>query len=255
MITEIYYFSGTGNSLAIARKINNALTEKGEIKAIPQNLKGVTSNADRVGIVFPVYYHNAPSIVRRFIEGINFEKTPYIFAVANCNTEQGRSLFSIDKILKKKGHSLSAGMVIYMPGNAKINTLDEEEEKLLKSVNRVNEIAGFIETKKNVIEGDNKLGLHLYSRLESYIATNIMFTPKRYKVSDACIDCGICQKVCPVSNITRKDGKPVWKNKCENCLACFHWCPKETISIDNFIIKTRRKYHHLEITLKDMYLR
>jgi len=34
-------------------------------------------------------------------------------------------------------------------------------------------------------------------------------------------------RVCPVNNIEMVDKKPVWQNRCESCLACINWCPKE----------------------------
>lgn len=48
MLTEIYYFSGTGNSLAVARKIKNALTDKAEIIVIPKTSLGTATMADRI---------------------------------------------------------------------------------------------------------------------------------------------------------------------------------------------------------------
>ncbi len=63
MSANIYYFSGTGNSLVVARdiskKINgdlipiSSLVEKDDIKIKP----------DIVGVVFPVYHQGVPYIV------------------------------------------------------------------------------------------------------------------------------------------------------------------------------------------------
>ena len=46
--------------------------------------------------------------------------------------------------------------------------------------------------------------------------------------------------------------KPEWGKKCVACLACFHWCPKEAIYLDNFVVKKRGKYHHPDISVNDM---
>ncbi len=52
---------------------------------------------------------------------------------------------------------------------------------------------------------------------------------KTYKTIDKCNGCGICEKVCPVDNIIMEKGKPVWQNQCENCIACYSWCPNKAI--------------------------
>jgi len=245
MYSEIYYFTGTGNSLAISRQIDNSLTEKSRIISIPQCSSDITTAADRIGIVFPVYFVDVPSIVKQFISRIAFTKLPYIFAVATCNSEPGHSLFTVNELLKKNGQVLSLGKAVNMPSNAVFNTLDEEQEKLETSIKRVAEIVEDVEVqRKNDIEGVEV----------TTSAYNTELSPELYQVSASCTACGTCEKVCPIGNISIKDGKPTWKNKCENCLACFHWCPNEAISID-YIIKNRRKYHHPEVTLADMLQR
>lgn len=55
MKTEIYYFTGTGNSLVVARDLTKELN--GELIAIPSVMSKETINIDAevIGIVFPVY--------------------------------------------------------------------------------------------------------------------------------------------------------------------------------------------------------
>jgi flavodoxin len=64
---EIYWFSGTGNSLAIAR----ALAEKTSAQLTPIatliKAKTIISPAETVGLVFPVYDFKAPAIIKEFI--------------------------------------------------------------------------------------------------------------------------------------------------------------------------------------------
>lgn len=72
-----------------------------------------------------------------------------------------------------------------------------------------------------------------------------------YEVSDSCIGCGCCQKVCPVSNITIKEGKPVFGKECQQCMACIQWCPKRAIDYKQIASK-RKNYHNPEILVTDM---
>ncbi len=73
MKTIIYYFTGTGNSLAAAKKIAALL---GDCELVPiaslQDIPGaITTEADRIGIVCPVYDAGIPVIVAEFAGRLN----------------------------------------------------------------------------------------------------------------------------------------------------------------------------------------
>jgi flavoprotein len=74
---------------------------------------------------------------------------------------------------------------------------------------------------------------------------------KNFWIDNKCNHCGICLKVCPVSNIEMKNEKPAWLHQCEQCFACLQWCPQEAIQHGKKTPKYPR-YHHPEVTLKDM---
>ncbi|MFA6226475.1 MAG: EFR1 family ferrodoxin [Methanoregula sp.] len=83
MKTIIYYFTGTGNSLAAAKTICARLGDC-ELVSIP-SLAGSPTDiipaADRVGIICPVYDLGLPSIVAEFAERLDLHSTGYCFAV------------------------------------------------------------------------------------------------------------------------------------------------------------------------------
>lgn len=70
MSSKIYYFSGTGNSLSIARELEKSLSEKGSIDQLSmlRNEESVQIDTDVLGFVFPVYFMNMPDILKSFIE-------------------------------------------------------------------------------------------------------------------------------------------------------------------------------------------
>lgn len=69
MKTEIYYFSGTGNSYWIAKDIAERL--KAELYSISslKDEESITINSKSVGFIFPDYHSNLPNIVRKFMKG------------------------------------------------------------------------------------------------------------------------------------------------------------------------------------------
>ena len=50
-----------------------------------------------------------------------------------------------------------------------------------------------------------------------------------FTVSDACVSCGKCQRLCPLGNIRIQEGRPVWGDRCTHCMACICGCPAGAI--------------------------
>ena len=72
----IFYFTATGNSLAVAKKIGGTLV------SVPQVIESDNQHYkdDIIGIVFPLYWWSPPIMVRRFMEKAHFD-AKYTFAI------------------------------------------------------------------------------------------------------------------------------------------------------------------------------
>ena len=257
MKANIYFFSGTGNSLAIAKDLANELSEASyEAETIPiaSLIKETTINinADTVGIVFPVYCSDMPSIVREFASKLVLNDA-YIFAVATAGNSAGNSLFNLNEILEQKGSTISAGFLIVMPGNSVIvydltTSKKGQEKRLSKAKSRVKQIAGIVKNKvPHGIEGK-------FNKNEKYATKKFLEdygVVKHFWTTDSCNSCGTCVKTCPKSNIEIINDKVVWGDKCEYCLACLHWCPLEAIQNGKESVKYRR-YHHPDIKVEEI---
>lgn len=98
----IHYFTGTGNSYFIASQLATSLNLS--LHALKE---GPVEDRDPVvGIVFPVYFGDAPDFVTDALEGLTFPGTPYLFAVATSGTSFGAAFQSIDNALQKRGNTL-----------------------------------------------------------------------------------------------------------------------------------------------------
>lgn len=65
---------------------------------------------------------------------------------------------------------------------------------------------------------------------ETYTIGNGNAKFKGYQVTDKCIGCGICQKVCPQNCIDFANGKAtIRQQNCLHCGACFEKCPAGAI--------------------------
>lgn len=69
----------------------------------------------------------------------------------------------------------------------------------------------------------------LGSGLVNHLFYPLFVHDKKFYVTDACISCGLCEKVCPLQNIKFVNGKPLWHQNCTHCMACISRCPKEAI--------------------------
>lgn len=105
-------FSGTGNSLYIAKNIAEHTGEKLISIANEMNKKydcyEYTLNHDEViGFVYPVYAWAPPKIVLQFIEKLKFSNYHgnYIFSVTTCGDNIGNTMNVMEDNLCKKDFS------------------------------------------------------------------------------------------------------------------------------------------------------
>lgn len=80
--TTIFYFSGTGNSLAVSKAIAEKLGNTDVIPMVQSNALEKVNNSERIGLIFPVYVFGLPLVVNRFVKSLRIPKTTYLFAVA-----------------------------------------------------------------------------------------------------------------------------------------------------------------------------
>ena len=258
MKTGIYYFTGTGNSLAAAKSICSQLDdcELLSITSLTGTDSEIKPKADRVGIVCPVYDFGLPSIVAEFVQRLDLSQTGYCFAVLTMGGLRVSALHQLDKMVftHNKRH-LDAAFVVRMIGNF-VPLYDPvtgaKREKLLAGADqRFREIAVSID-KGLIVRPDIALLSALLKRFmyEGFI-NNIHDADKNFIADERCTSCGTCAAVCPVKNIEMIAEKPVWKHHCELCCACIHFCPVEAIQYGPKT-KKRGRYHHPSLTIADM---
>ena len=258
MRTTIYYFSGTGNSLKIAKNLSEKL-EECELVPIARVWEDdhLTSSSEKVGFIFPLYYAGLPKIVYDFLSKIELAKSNYFFTViTNAGDINNTPLQQIETILNTKSKTLSAGFFITMPNNYIIGYDVHSEarqkeffEEAIKNIEIIH---------KTVEKNEKNLGKDIFEKrriksekFNKSFRDNVYESDKSFYAEDTCTSCGICVKVCPVDNITLEEGIPQWQHKCQQCLACINFCPEKCIQIGDKTLKTQR-YHHPEITFKDI---
>jgi Ferredoxin len=257
MKTVLYYFTGTGNSLDYAKKLADKL-EDTEIIPIIEALKMDTlPEADRIGIVFPVYIWGLPLIVSRFIKKLSRRnKGVYIFAIATNGGAVSGALILAKKRIRAKGLKLSAGFSVNLPSNfvSMHQTSPEEQQhlfvaadiKLDEIVSKIKSERTYIVEKGTLIERVLKTGV-VY-RIFSFIIPKM---DKDFWTNQNCNGCGLCSKVCPVRNIRIEQGAPKWLHHCEQCYACLNLCPHQALQYRK-MTEDKKRYQNPYISLKDL---
>jgi len=255
MNTSIYFFSGTGNSLKVAKDLCRILNDCEVIsmtRAMQQN--ELYNKAERVGFVFPLYFLGAPAIVFDFMKKIDLKNSKYLFAIITSHGGgAGAAIYQLNKLLKLNSKKLHAGFSIEMPGNyiPMYDIVSEDKQKLVfnKADEKVKEIAEII--KKNQENIKRQTFQFIGAFINKLFSRNVNKSDKNFIVNENCNSCEICEKVCPVKNIKIIEGKPQWQHKCQRCLACIHFCPTEAIQYGNKTIK-RSRYHHPDININEI---
>lgn len=253
----ILYFSGTGNSLAAARRIAKA-TGDTTIPMATMIEKPCQPIQDAlIGFVFPVYFDDMPMPVKACIEALQLNSSAYYYGVATCGTRAGQSLYTLQRLLAHKGCRLSYGCNVQMAANlavARRSHITYNMAKLQSANQRIDTICADIRSQK---VDTSQCQSHWYTRL-LWLGMIQRLSQKVFAVhcdSTRCVHCGICERICPSHNIHSKQGIAIVGDNCAYCLACVHWCPHQAMMIRNRHILQADQYHHPDITLKDMIVR
>ena len=254
--TVLCYFTGTGNSLQVARELGAALGETTCLSMTKAADSPALAEADRLGLICPVYVWGLPNAVARSIRTLDVDPGTYVFCVVTCGGTPGRALFQAARLLKSRRLTLSAGFAVTMPSNYIVwgGAEDEEKQQALfaKAQDRIAEIQATVEAGRTApLEGSTALRRALLTPVYGLSMAVFPRLDRQFVVGPSCNSCGICQKVCPVGNMQMQEGKPHWQHRCEQCFACLQWCPQEAIQVGEKTVGLAR-YHHPKVRAQDL---
>jgi len=259
--TTVYYFTGTGNSLAAARGIAAALGDSTLVAISSLDRKArIRVPTERLGIVCPVYFYTLPLIVREFIPRLDLSAVRYAFVVLTHGGFPGLAAAHATHSFAQAGGRLDGAFPIRMVGNyiamynvrgaAAIQAMRERTEQ------RVAEIADNVRaSQRRLAPGgpvDRVLSRAMFAVFGRRFLASCRTLDRRFTVDPACVHCGTCARVCPVENVRLANGTPTWLGHCEQCFACIHFCPVAAIQVHGKRTRMRGRYHHPDVTADDI---
>ncbi len=246
----IYYFSGTGNSMRAAKVIAEELGDTEIISMRMDPAEVSAENMNVIGFVFPVYHWTMPAPAVKFIRQLKINTEAYIFAVAMPSFICGISCEKCARLIEAKGGKIAYGNLVHCVANYATVYPPFPWPKLMvpQMERKIQHIARDIADRKEreypkagrIVKARRNKVMKPYLDVQKY--ADYPFT-----VSESCVGCGLCAKVCPCNNIELHEGKPKFRHHCAQCMACVVNCPKRAIGYEvkdddmNGLSKSNRK--------------
>ncbi|KMQ50352.1 Ferredoxin [Chitinispirillum alkaliphilum] len=279
MNSEIYYFTGTGNSLHVAKELQKRMPDTKLIPIISVLKEGaVRTSAENVGFVFPIYMMDLPIPVKQFLNKVDTGSAQYIFAAATRVSTFYIADIHIEKALRKQNKKLDSFFVVNMAANSPCGLAPKSMPGFKKMINDwTNKIT--IE-KVNLLEPAVQDRLQLVSQkvinrerhkdersaLQSFLkrTVSLIITPLNrangikpiipYFADSTCNGCEKCERICPSGRVKMRDHKPEWQMNvpCYYCYACFNVCPEQAILIKRRYEKKEGRYLYPGIGVKEI---
>lgn len=255
----VYYFTGTGNTLAVAKAFEDQGASVISIASEMQknqidNASSIKCDADKVGFCFPLYYLGLPKIFHEFLEKLELSNATYVYMVCSMGWKlRGGAIKQMKQHLSKKNITLNMGCYIHMPMNdfTLVSVCEPKKQKvILEGFQKdMDKILARVEHSKKYFDWE-PLNF-LVEKRNLPFCEKVSSDDQKYVVTDKCIGCGICSKVCSCKNVELVDGKPLWKHNCQGCLACFHYCPQYAI-VYNGKGEEIPHYHHPNVSAMEL---
>ena len=252
---NIYYFTGTGNSIAICRELQKHF-EDADCRSIASysGSNEIIDDSDVVGFVIPTYYMDIPEIVRDFVNRLRLRPDAYVFAAVHYGLTPGRAFHALNGVLEAGGAKLSLGWGISLPDNSIVfkTPLTKQPAIHLEMSETIAEFAAAVlERRSAPLPGRNSAILGFNSRMGAFMFRKVIGVERKH-VTEACTHCGLCGDVCPVNNVTVSEDSVVFGSNCAECFACIHWCPQRAVRYGFLKLTGRSQYTNPVVSAADV---
>lgn len=243
---QVFYFTGTGNTLALAKVAAQALEEQGVCVELT-NIVGYAGGElpELVGVFFPTYSYGAPRIVNRFLRRMPKGNNRSAFVIANAAASAGPAAATVGRFLTTKGYHVRLATWVKMPSNYILGREAAPPERAAAIVkageSKVRELCQSLHEQGALVAPTTATN-PFYRAAYWFYLKSLKYAHKFYRTTDKCTSCGACVEMCPTGSIVLSNsGRPVWQKGCEHCLRCVNLCPQAAIEF-TALTKGKRRY-------------
>lgn len=227
---RLYYFSGSGNTYNIAKKIQESFSQKGygctlekmdDVEVIKLEKGGL------IGLLFPVAIQSTFPNVWRFVENMPALQDQEIFMVDTLAGYSGGVVGPMKGKLTSKGYNCIGAKEILMTSS--MQTDSEKFEKSKVNVSKAFEIAdtfvcdlinGKTQWKRSIIKSDLMKTISNGKKIWVSVSKKITVNHQ------SCVKCQVCVTNCPTGSIKLIDQQiMIDHTTCISCMRCINYCP------------------------------
>ena len=230
----VIFYTGTGNSKYVAKAISDQIDDVClDLFEKIRNKDNSSMASDSPWIVVcPTYAWQIPHILRDWIMKTEFVGCREIYFVMTCGGDIGNAGKYCRKLCETKGLKYKGVKAVRMPENyiAMFDAPAEPEAvQIVKAaLPEIDKVSALIAAEEPIPEKFTLVQRFLSGAVNRGFYFGAI-SDRKFVATDACTGCGLCEKLCPLCNITLRDGKPVWNGNCTHCMACICRCPQEAI--------------------------
>jgi len=242
----IKYFSGTGNTKAVAEGYQSILVNHGHsVQCSSIEQADQLPEHDLLIIGGPIYAGNMPdkliSWVRKHIKPVS-SKTAIVYSTS-AGLLNANGVTSIGKKLIGKGYQIVDLQTFELPRNFYLDKYDPtpieiQSQQFYQAGIKIVESVQALQQQETIKITESTLMIDILADVFRIMAKSL---GKSYKIHEHCIGCGKCERDCPQHNIDYRT--KTYHNRCIMCTRCLHNCPVNAISYkDKFIEQYRVQY-------------
>lgn len=246
----VFYFTATGNSLYVAKQL--AAPDE-PLVSIPQAIhdKEKTYRAETIGIVSPVFGHEVPDLVKKFLKQATLE-TPYFYLILTYGNRHGGAAELAEQMLEELGIRPSYINVVLMVDNFLPGFDMEEQKGIDKNIEaQIEAVRKDLCRRRNYIAPVTETDCAAHREYLTRMRAGLQEAYRDlYRITEDCIGCEICTKVCPEYCFTMDGTKSVWHGEhCIACMACIHACPMMAIRMNLPEKNPKARYRNENISI------
>lgn len=238
----ILYFTGTGNSEYVAKKIARKIDDQkvvnlGELIKAGESLQ--VENEEKLIFVYPTYAGRMPVFLSKYLLQQKFKNNANAFFVTTCGGAGGNQSQNLKSFCQKARLKFMNFFYVVMPENYIALFSAPSEDKAKAIINKANPLIDSIALKiASNLELKHITGFSKSPYNNAFY--KIFVSSKGFHVEDTCVGCGKCADVCVLNNIEMDKDRPKWGEICTHCMACINSCPTSAIQYKNSTQKKRR---------------